>query len=196
MMPWLRHLPIHRATVAACALFTLFGASAADAGKAAGTQAERGRYLVDTSGCHDCHTPFKMGAKGPEPDLSRRLSGHPEQLVMPPAPKLPEGPWVVISSATNTAHAGPWGVSFAANLTPDRDTGLGLWTAAQFKEAIRTGRHQGRGRPILPPMPIPVYRNFSDADLEAIFSHLRSVPAVKNRVPEPLPPTAAAVVGK
>jgi len=196
MMPLLRRFPIHRATAAACALLTLFGASAADNAKVAGGQAERGRYLVNTSGCHDCHTPFKMGANGPEPDLGRMLSGHPEQLAMPPAPKLAEGPWLVVSSATNTAYAGPWGVSFSANLTPDADTGLGRWSAAQFKETIRTGRHQGRGRPILPPMPIPVYRNFSDADLEAIFSYLRTVPAVGNRVPEPVPPAAAAVAGK
>jgi hypothetical protein len=87
-------------------------------------------------------------------------------------------------------------VSFSANLTPDADSGLGRWTAAQFKETIRTGRHQGRGRPILPPMPIPVYRNFTNADLDAIFSYLRTVPAVSNRVPEPVPPAAAAVAGK
>ena len=36
---------------------------------------ERGRYLVNTSGCHDCHTPFRMGANGPEPDMGRMLSG-------------------------------------------------------------------------------------------------------------------------
>ena len=52
-------------------------------------QQSRGKYLVNTAGCHDCHTPFKMGANGPEPDLSRMLSGHPESLVMPPVPALP-----------------------------------------------------------------------------------------------------------
>ena len=150
----------------------------------------RGKYLVDTAGCHDCHTPFKMGPKGPEPDMSRALSGHPEQLVMPAAPKLPEGPWMIVSSATNTAHAGPWGVSFTANLTPDRETGTGDWSRRDFVQTIRTGRHLGRGREILPPMPIPVYNNMTDADLGAIYAYLRTVPAVKNRVPEPLPPAA------
>ena len=117
---------------------------------------ERGKYLVTTSGCHDCHTPWKLGPKGPEPDMDRMLSGHPEGTQLPPPPK-PVGPWLVAASATNTAWSGPWGMSFTANLTPDRDTGLGKWTLRNFTEAIRTGRHMGRGRPILPPMPIPMY---------------------------------------
>jgi hypothetical protein len=119
------------------------------------------------------------------------LSGHPAPLVMPPAPALPPGPWLVVSAATNTAFAGPWGVSFTANLTPDRDTGLGDWSERDFVSTIRSGRHLGRGRAVLPPMPIPMYRHFSDADLSAIWAYLQTVPAVSNRVPEPLPPAAA-----
>lgn len=158
--------------------------------------AARGKYLVATSGCMDCHTPFKMGPKGPEPDMSRMLSGHPDALRMPPVPALPDGPWLVISSATNTAFAGPWGVSFAANLTPDAETGLGEWAVRDFMATIRTGRHMGRGRAILPPMPIPVYNNFTDADLESIFAYLRTIPPVKNRVPEPRSPAAPAAASK
>ena len=150
-------------------------------------KAARGKYIVTTSGCNDCHTPWKMGAAGPEPDMSRMLSGHPQDMALPPAPK-PVGPWLVSAAATNTAWSGPWGVSFTANLTPDRDTGLGKWTQRNFTETIRTGRHMGRGRPILPPMPIPMYKHFTDADLEAIFAFLQSIPPVKNKVPEPLPP--------
>lgn len=153
----------------------------------------RGKYIVSTAGCHDCHTPFKDGPNGPEPDMSRALSGHPEDLVMPPAPVLPEGPWLVVGAATATAWSGPWGVSFTANLTPDPDTGLGKWTARNFKDTIRTGRHLGRGREILPPMPIPVYRQMTDEDLEAIFAYLQTIPAIRNRVPEPLPPPASTV---
>jgi hypothetical protein len=151
----------------------------------------RGKYLVTTSGCHDCHTPFKPGPNGAEPDMSRMLSGHPEQLVMPAAPRLQDGPWLVAVAATNTAWSGPWGVSFTANLTPDKETGLGRWTFRNFKDTIRTGRHMGRGRTILPPMPIPVYKNFTDADLEAIFTYLQSIPAISNQVPEPLRPMVA-----
>jgi len=157
---------------------------------------KRGEYLVATGACGDCHTPMKMGANGPEPDASRLLSGHPEGLVMPPAPKLPAGPWLVVSSATNTAWAGPWGVSFTANLTPDGDTGLGRWTAKQFIDTMHSGRHLGVGRPILPPMPIPAYRHFNDDDLAAIFAYLQSIPPVRNRVPQPLAPARAASAAK
>ena len=167
-------------------------ASAADASKAPSDLVARGKYLVNTSGCHDCHTPFKMGPNGAEPDMTRMLSGHPETLAMPAAPKLPPGPWLVTAAGTNTAWSGPWGVSFTANLTPDADTGLGEWTLRNFMDTIRTGRHMGRGRAVLPPMPIPVYNNFTDADLESIYSYLRTIPAVKNRVPEPWAPASAS----
>lgn len=152
-----------------------------------GDRVARGRYLVDTSGCADCHTPLKMGPNGPEPDRSRHLAGHPETLDMPPAPDLPPGPWQVVSSATNTAWAGPWGVSFTANLTPDAETGLGRWSERDFVRTLRSGRHLGEGRPVLPPMP-PAYAQMTDADLTAIFAYLQSVPPVRNRVPAPRPP--------
>ena len=83
------------------------------------------------------------------------------------------------------------GVSFTANLTPDRETGLGKWNLRTFVDTIRTGRHMGRGRAILPPMPIQMHKHFTDADLQAIFAYLQSIPAVSNRVPEPLSPSAA-----
>jgi hypothetical protein len=120
------------------------------------------------------------------------LSGHPEQLALPPSPTLAPGPWQVTAAETFTAWSGPWGVSFTANLTPDEETGLGRWTLRNFKDTIRSGRHLGRGRLILPPMPIPMYRHLTDEDLEAIFTYLRTIPAVRNRVPEPLPPAARA----
>ena len=103
---------------------------------------QRGGYLVTAMGCNDCHTPWKLGPKGPEPDMSRALSGHPADFVMPPAPKH-AGAWAWSGAATNTAFAGPWGVSFTANLTPDVETGLGRWTADTFIAALRTGRHEG-----------------------------------------------------
>jgi mono/diheme cytochrome c family protein len=163
---------------------------------AADAQLARGKYLVTIAGCNDCHTPWKMGPKGPEPDMTRMLSGHPQAENLPPAPKLPEGPWVVTASATNTAWSGPWGVSYTANLTPDPETGLGKWTQRNFTETIRTGRHMGRGRVVLPPMPIPMYKHFTDEDLQAIFSYLRTSPAVKNKVPEPLAPPVATVAAR
>jgi mono/diheme cytochrome c family protein len=168
----------------------MFAAGSAAAADGDASKIARGKYLVTTSGCHDCHTPLHVGQAGPEPDMSRMLSGHPESLVINQPAVLPAGPWNVAAAPTNTAWSGPWGVSFTANLTPDPETGLGKWTLATFTQTIRTGRHMGRGRKVLPPMPIPMYRNFTDEDLAAIFSYLRSIPPIKNRVPEPLPPAA------
>jgi mono/diheme cytochrome c family protein len=184
------------ATASALATVVLSAVPAAYAADAVvPARVARGQYLVSTSGCHDCHTPFKPGPNGAEPDMTRALSGHPQSLVMPPAPQLPPGPWLVTMAATNTAFAGPWGVSFTANLTPDAETGLGQWTLKNFMDTIRTGRHMGRGRPVLPPMPIPVYNNFTDEDLEAVYSYLRTIPPISNRVPEPQPP-AQSTAGK
>jgi mono/diheme cytochrome c family protein len=161
-------------------------AVAQDAAKS--NQIKRGEQIAKVGGCSDCHTPWKPGPNGPGPDLSRGLSGHPEGLKMPPPPKLGEGPWLWVGAATNTAYAGPWGVSYSSNLTPDNDTGIGKWREEDFIQAIRTGRHVGAGRPIMPPMPWTAYRNLPDADLKALFAYLRSQPAVKNRVPEYQPP--------
>lgn len=152
---------------------------------------ERGAYLVKTMGCNDCHTPWKMGAKGPEMDMSRALTGHPADLVMPPAPSLPPGPWVATVSATNTAWAGPWGVSFTANLTPDKETGLGLWTEEMFIATMRTGRHQGKGRAILPPMPYFMVGALNDEDIKSLFAYLQSLKPVHNPVPQPIDPPEA-----
>jgi hypothetical protein len=154
---------------------------------AAESRIERGRYLVSTHGCNDCHTPMKMGAKGPERDMSRMLSGHPEDMPMPPAPAA-KGPWVMMGSATNTAFAGPWGVSYTANLTPDQNTGLGIWTEDMFVRAIRTGKHFGVSRPILPPMPWGAFRKMTDEDLKSIYAYLRTIPPVTNHVPDYEPP--------
>jgi mono/diheme cytochrome c family protein len=161
-----------------------------DPARTTGEKIVRGKYLVTIAGCNDCHTPLKMGPTGPEPDMSRMLSGHPESMELPPAPTLPAGPWLVTVAATNTAWSGPWGVSYTANLTPDEETGLGKWTLRNFTDTLRTGRHMGRGRAILPPMPIPMYKNFTDQDMDAIFSYLRTIAAVRNHVPEPLAPAA------
>ena len=158
---------------------------------------KRGEYLVTIGGCNDCHTPFKLGPKGPEPDMTRMLSGHPESLKMPPAPK-PSGPWMWSGAATNTAFAGPWGVSYARNLTPETLTGTGIWTEDMFIKTIRTGRHWGVARPILPPMPWFNYAKMTDDDLKAVYAYLRSIPPIKNEVPEPIiaPPPPAQVAAK
>jgi len=147
---------------------------------------KRGEYLVRFGGCNDCHTPLKFGPQGPEPDMSRMLSGHPADTKLPP-PEMKPGPWFA-ATAGMTAWTGPWGISYAANLTPDVNTGMGIWTEEMFHKAMRTGKHMGAGREILPPMPWQSLNSLTDDDLKAVYAYLRSVPAIKNRVPDPLPP--------
>jgi hypothetical protein len=152
----------------------------------------RGEYLATLGGCNDCHTPKVLTATGGVvADSTRRLSGHPAESKVPPVPPgilRPDG-WGALVTPGLTAWAGPWGVSFSANLTPDA-TGLGSWTAEQFIQTMRTGKHQGVGRQILPPMPWYDIGKLTDDDLRALFSYLRSVPPVRNAVPAPVPPAA------
>jgi hypothetical protein len=152
---------------------------------------ERGKYLVNAIGCDDCHSPKIMTERGPEIDPNRRLSGHPaEQPLAPIADKNVLKDYALFSMGL-TSTTGPWGTSFAANLTPD-DTGLGNWTEAQFIKAIREGKSKGMdgARPLLPPMPWVVYKNLSHEDLSSIFAYLQTIAPVKNAVPNPVPPSA------
>jgi mono/diheme cytochrome c family protein len=151
---------------------------------------ERGKYLTTVGGCNDCHTPKKLGPAGPEADMSLELSGHPaaEKLAAVPNGIIAPDKYLTVVNNHLTAWVGPWGVSFAMNLTSDKETGIGSWTEKMFIDALRSGKHQGTGRPILPPMPWNWYRNMTDDDLKAVFAYLQSLPPVKNPVPEPLPP--------
>lgn len=152
-------------------------------------QVKRGEYLVSFAMCDDCHTPKKMTEHGPVFDMSRRFSGHPAEEPFASDEvkrKLVSEQHVAVFSPGLTAAVGPWGVSYAANLTPD-DTGIGNWTEAQFLKAIREGKSKGLDgtRPLLPPMPWEVVRNMTDEDLKAVFAYLQSVKPVKNVVPNP-----------
>ncbi len=169
-----------------------FAAESKGAAKANGA-VEHGRYLVMLGGCNECHTPKVFTPKGPQPDASRLLSGHPASEKLPPTPEGVIGPgkWGAVASAGLTAWVGPWGTSFAANLTPDA-TGIASWTPESFIKAMKTGKHLGEGRQILPPMPWPDIGRLSDGDLRAIFAYLKSLPAVANQVPGPVPPANAA----
>jgi hypothetical protein len=145
----------------------------------------RGRYLVTIMGCHDCHSPKKMGAHGPEIDSTRMLSGHPADMPLAQVDTRALESWVLFNH-TATAFVGPWGTSYAANLTSD-GSGIGNWTEAQFFKAIRKGKYKGldNSRPLLPPMPWMVYANATDEDLRAIFAYLKSTTPVNNVVPAP-----------
>ena len=153
---------------------------------------ERGAHLVEVGLCNDCHTPKKPGPNGPELDMERLLSGHREtELITVPYLAAPGSPWTSASNDSFTAWSGPWGVSFTANLTPDTVTGLrsGVWTEELFIQAMRTGKHMGTSREILPPMPWHSVGKNSDEDLKAIWAYLGSIPPVRNTVPEPLSTT-------
>jgi hypothetical protein len=147
---------------------------------------KRGYYLVTIGACHDCHSPKIMTPAGPEPDPSRLLSGHPKEVSTPEISATNPN-WILFEANHFTAFVGPWGVSYAANLTP-HDTGIGNWSFDQFKTAIRKGKYKGLegSRDLLPPMPWQMYRNFTDDDLKAIFAYLRSIKPIDNLVPTPI----------
>lgn len=156
---------------------------------------ERGKYLVNFGGCNDCHSPKVFTPMGPVPDTTRLLSGTPAGTKLPEIPKNAIGPdkWGALTTNDLTAWAGPWGVSFARNLTPDVATGIGSWTEEMFIKALRTGKDMGEGRDILPPMPWQTIGQASDADLKAIFAYLKSLKPVENPVPDPISPAGERI---
>lgn len=151
---------------------------------------ERGQHLVTVGGCQDCHSPKVMSPNGPVPHPMKILSGHQAEAGTPAVPQGALAPdrWAAMTTGDMTAWAGPWGISYAANLTPDPATGLGGWTEELFIKTMRTGKHHGTGRQILPPMPWMNYAQMSDEELKAVFAYLRSIPPIKNLVPQPVPP--------
>jgi hypothetical protein len=161
--------------------------------ESAANQIARGKYLVTLGGCNDCHSPKVFQQSMPLPDSSRLLSGHPANDTPPAVPAGVIGPnnWGALGSNDMTAWAGPWGVSFTFNLTPDNVTGIGLWTESSFLQAMHTGKHMGAGRDILPPMPWYEVGMAKDSDLKDLFAYLKSLKPVSNQVPQPIPPTTA-----
>jgi mono/diheme cytochrome c family protein len=151
---------------------------------------ERGAYLLMIGGCNDCHTPKIFGPEGMSFDLEREYMGHPATEKLPDVPEgvVAMDGWGFISNHNLSAFVGPWGISFAANLTPDKETGIGSWTEEMFIKTLRTGKHMGEGRDILPPMPWFNLAEAKEEDLKAIFAYLKSVKPINNPVPQPIPP--------
>lgn len=176
--------------VVVTALLSMAANTGKDAKVAKGSAAspeliKRGGYLVMVGGCNDCHTPMKMTPMGPAPDHSRFLSGRAEGS---PEPAGNLGPKDMALTGTDlTSWKQPFGTVYARNLTPDK-TGLGTWTEEQFIKTMRLGRHQGDGRPLLPPMPWFNFAGMTDGDLKAMFAYLRSIKPIKNTVPDPKVP--------
>lgn len=149
----------------------------------------RGEYLVNSIGCDDCHSPKRMGPQGPEVISELRLSGYPADRPLPDLKAMqPKNGWMMFNPDL-TSFVGPWGVSFAANITSD-GTGIGNWTESNFITAIRKGKIKGNesGRPMLPPMPWFNYRNLTDEDLKSILAYLKTTAPVRNLVPQPIGP--------
>jgi hypothetical protein len=164
-------------------------AMAADPKQPAPDLVAKGKALVMHGMCHDCHTPKTFGPKGMDFDWSKSLSGYPAGQPLPPMDRkaLTPGYWVM-GTPDLMGWVGPWGISYSANLTPDDQTGIGLWTEDVFIKAMRTGKHMGAGRPILPPMPWNFVADMSDGELKAVFAYLKSLPPIKNMVPQPVAP--------
>jgi mono/diheme cytochrome c family protein len=155
-------------------------------------QIARGQYLVRVGSCNDCHTPWvfdpELGV--PRPDMTRMLSGHPEGGPDPEG--TPGAHDMGLIGPTFTSFALPFGIMYSTNLTPDLDTGTGSWTERMFVDIFRKGRHLGGdGRGVMPPMPWLWIRNLSDEDLRAVYVYLRSIPPIRNAVPEPKVPEEA-----
>ena len=157
------------------------------------SQVKWGENLVKIGGCNDCHTPKKMGANGPENDMSLMLSGHPAQ--MPPADfDMKEAAKKnLIVTQTFTSWTGPWGTTYAVNLTSD-STGIGNWKEEQFVKCIKEKKWMGleNTRPLMPPMSMMPVTEMSEDELKAIFAYLKTTPAIKNVAPQAalLPPPA------
>ena len=145
---------------------------------------KRGDYLVTIMGCDDCHSTKKMGPSGPEIDLNFRFGGHIAGSPVPPVPdSAGKNGWVMMSMDLTMA-IGPWGTSYAANISP-HENGIGNWTEEQFITALRKGKQKGLegSRGLLPPMPWFNYRLLTDTDIKAIFAFLKSSRPVDNIVP-------------
>jgi hypothetical protein len=118
-----------------------------------------GEYLVSTAGCEECHTPLSRGME----DTSMRFAG-------------------------GRIFASPMGTVVSANITPDKDTGIGKWDFIRFRDRIRGMRqYKDTELPKVGPerftlMPYLAYGNLNDHDLESIFLYIKSRKAITNFV--------------
>jgi mono/diheme cytochrome c family protein len=126
---------------------------------------ERGKYLAAIMDCAGCHTPGVFLGK---PDFSRMLGGSEVGFQIPGL-----------------------GIFYPPNLTPDTDSGLGSWSEDEIIAAVRTGARPD-GRVLAPAMPWRSYAALSDSDAKALAAYLKSLPAVKNKVPAMTGPSEKA----
>jgi hypothetical protein len=74
-------------------------------------------------------------------------------------------------------------VWFCPNITPDKETGAGTWTDAQFERAIRHGIGHD-GRELMDYMPYAFFRSMTDEDVASVIVYIRSLPAIRNALPK------------
>jgi hypothetical protein len=155
----------------------------------------RGKYLVNFGGCSDCHTPKIYTDMGPVPDTTKLLAGYYEGTMLPKADMnmLIQNGWAM-TEKNFTAWVGPWGISYAANLTPDNATGIGAMSEEMFIKTLREGKWMGVGRPLMPPMPWQGIGSATDEDLKCMYTYLMSIKPIHNAVPQPTPPDKATEV--
>jgi len=148
---------------------------------------KRGEYLVSTMGCDDCHSPKKMGPHGPEVDMDLRFSGYPANRPLSSFDTVTTKSWYLFNQDL-TGSVGPWGISFAANITSDA-TGIGNWKEEQFVRCLREGKWMGLpdARPLMPPMPWQNFAKLTDEDLSAIYHYLKTTKPINNNVPAWIP---------
>jgi mono/diheme cytochrome c family protein len=119
--------------------------------------ADRGRYLVTTAGCVGCHiTP---GPRGPAYDM-------------------------YLAGGMKVVH-GQAGTSVTRNLTPDAETGLGKWTDDEIKLVLRSGIRPDGRQVFHRLMPWPAYSRWSEEDRHAVVTYLRTLKAIRHRIPDP-----------
>jgi hypothetical protein len=129
--------------------------------------AERGRYIVMTTGCIGCHA-----SNGPQgPDLTKYLAGG--------------------GLKGQTQHA----TYVSRNLTPDKETGLGRRSDDEVKRVLRSGVFPDGHVVPTTNMPWSAFSNWTEEDRHAVVVYLRHIPAFRNPTPEPVPGNAVKVPG-
>jgi len=131
------------------------------AARAADSEIERGKYLVNLAGCNDCHTPGYFFGK---PDAAQYLGGSDVAFEIPGL-----------------------GAFAGSNVTPDKETGIGNWTIEQIVTTLQTGQRPD-GRILAPIMPWRAFAGLSRQDATAIAAYLKSIPPVNHRGAGPFGP--------
>jgi mono/diheme cytochrome c family protein len=129
--------------------------------------AARGRYIVMTIGCIGCH----VGNGDQGPDLTKYLAG---------------------GGLKSLHHEGTY---VSANLTPDRETGLGRRSDEEVKRVLRSGTFPDGHVTPHTAMPWANFSNWSEEDLHAVVVYLRHLPQVRREIPAPVPGPAATTPG-